>query len=415
MNSAANQSYREREARFTDAINLKIPDRIPVMLELSYFPAKYMGIPCAAAFNDYNLWLKAYLKTVTDFAPDVVQLLPYFPGAFYDMLGARQLKLPGFGLNPNHSQQFIEGEFLKADDYDWLMSDPTDFNLRGFLPRIFSALEPLSKLPPFCNTTYSYYELPALAEAMVSPEIQNALKTLFKAGREVKKWHNRMNAFGQKIEKRGFPLYGTGVAHIPFDHISYQMRGMKGIFLDMYRQPEKLIEVFDWMMPLQIKKALESAKAGGRSRVFFALHRGADNFMSKKQFEIFYWPYVKKLVQALVDEGFTPCLFIEGDYTTRLEYFLELPKGKVLGRFDASDIFKAKEILKGHMGIMGNVPNSLLQVGSQDDVKTYCKKLIDIVGKDGGFILCPRGTPDDAKPENLKAMVDYTREYGVYR
>jgi hypothetical protein len=152
MNKSLYQLYQEREARFSDAVNLKVPDRIPVMLELSYFPAKYNGIPCSTAFNNYNAWLNAYLKTINDFAPDVVQFLPFFPGLFYDILGARQLKLPGFGIDPNHSQQFIEGEFLKADDYDWLMSDPTDFNLRGFLPKIFKALEPFGSLPPFRHT-----------------------------------------------------------------------------------------------------------------------------------------------------------------------------------------------------------------------------------------------------------------------
>jgi uroporphyrinogen-III decarboxylase len=415
MNDASNQLYQEREARFSNAVNLKIPDRIPVMLELSYFPAKYMKIPCAAAFSNYNMWLKAYLTTVNDYEPDVVQILPYFPGLFYDMLDTKQLKLPGISLGPDHSQQFVEGEFLKAADYDWLMEDATDFNLRGFLPRIFGALEPFSKLPPFRNTTFSYYELPALAEALATPEVQKALKTLTRAGREILKSRSRMDNFGKKIEKLGFPLYGTPVAHIPFDHISYQMRGMRGIFLDMHRQPEKLIQVFDWLLPIQIKKAVESAKTGGRQRVFFALHRGADNFMSKKQFETFYWPYVKKLVQALVAEGFTPCIFIEGDYTSRLEYFLELPKGKVLARFDSSDIFRAKKILQGHMCIMGNVPASLLQIGSKADIEAYCKKLIRVVGKDGGFIIAPSGTPDDAKPENLKAMVEYTRKHGVYR
>jgi hypothetical protein len=415
MNKPSNQLYLEREARFTDAINLKVPDRVPVMLEMSYFPAKYAGITCAAAFNDYNLWLKVYLTAVNDYAPDVVQILPFSPGVFYDMLDAKQLKLPGRGISPDHSQQFVEGEFLKAEEYDWLMEDPTDFNLRGFLPRIFGALEPLKKLPPFHDTTYAYYELSALAEAMTLPEIQQALKTLTRAGREISRWRSRMDAFGPKIEKLGFPLYGTPVAHIPFDHISYQMRGMKGIILDMYRQPEKLLKTFDWLLPIQIRKATESARAGGRNRVFFALHRGADNFMSKKQFGIYYWPYVKKLVNALIAEGFTPCLFLEGDYTSRLEYFLELPKGKVLARLESTDIFKAKSVLHGHMCIMGNVPASLLQVGNTGDIEAYCKKLINVVGKDGGFILAPRGTPDEAKPENLKAMVDFTKKYGVYR
>jgi uroporphyrinogen-III decarboxylase len=116
-----------------------------------------------------------------------------------------------------------------------------------------------------------------------------------------------------------------------------------------------------------------------------------------------------------VEVGYTPEIFFEGDYTQRLEYLRELPKGKVIARFDRSDMAKAKEILGGHVCISGNVPASLLQTSDVAGVKKYCKWLIDVVGKDGGFIMGPGSVVDEVKPENLKAMVDFTREYGQYR
>ena len=97
-----------------------------------------------------------------------------------------------------------------------------------------------------------------------------------------------------------------------------------------------------------------------------------------------------------------------------MEHLLEFPKGKILVRLDTTDIFKAKEILKDHSCIEGNVPPSLLQIGSVQDVKDYCKKLIDVVGKNGGYILAPRSSTDEVKPENLKAMIEFTKEYGRY-
>ena len=97
-----------------------------------------------------------------------------------------------------------------------------------------------------------------------------------------------------------------------------------------------------------------------------------------------------------------------------MEYLLEFPKGKILARFDRTDILKAKEILKDHVCIEGNVPSSLLQIGSVQEVKNYCKKLIDTVGKGGGYILGPRSSTDEVKPENLKAMIEFTKEYGKY-
>ena len=105
-------------------------------------------------------------------------------------------------------------------------------------------------------------------------------------------------------------------------------------------------------------------------------------------------------------------MFFEGDYTSRLEYLLELPKGKVLAHFDTTDIRRAKEILKGHICIRGNVPSSLLQVGTPEQVKEYCKELIEAVGKNGGFILSPRSSIDEARPENLKAMIESATLYG---
>jgi len=149
--------------------------------------------------------------------------------------------------------------------------------------------------------------------------------------------------------------------------------------------------------------------------MFMTNTRGSDDFMSTKQFDQFYWPTFKKLVMNLIERGATPMIFFEGNFTSRLEYLLEFPKGSFLARFDTTDIFKAKEILKGHICIEGNVPSSLLQVGSIQDVKNYCKKLIDVIGKDGGYILSPRSSTDKVNPANLKAMIEFTKEYGVYR
>ncbi len=111
----------------------------------------------------------------------------------------------------------------------------------------------------------------------------------------------------------------------------------------------------------------------------------------------------------------TPAIFFEGNWTTRLEYLLELPRAKIMAHFDSTDIFRAKEVLKNHTCIRGNFPGSLLTAGSVQDVKEHCKKLIDLVGKDGGYVMCPRVVPDDARAENLHAMIDFTKEYGVYR
>jgi len=107
-------------------------------------------------------------------------------------------------------------------------------------------------------------------------------------------------------------------------------------------------------------------------------------------------------------------VFWEGNCTSRLAYIGDIPPGKAIYRFEATDVLKAKNILKDRVCIRGNVPISLLATGTADEVRFYCKKLIDHVGRDGGFIMDAAAHVSEAKPENLRVMFDFTREYGVY-
>ena len=137
--------------------------------------------------------------------------------------------------------------------------------------------------------------------------------------------------------------------------------------------------------------------------------------MSKKQLETFYWPGLKKIMKSVIDSGSIPMLFCEGHCNSRLEYFLELPQGKFVLHLDWTDIFRAKAILGRHCCLMGNVPNSLLQVCSPQEVEEYCRNLIKVCGKGGGFILrSATDSIEDAKPANIMAMVDSVKKYGWY-
>lgn len=416
MGKTSEDLYKERNQRVMDAVHLKIPDRVPIEMGFSYFPAKYAGISCAAAFYDYDEWLEATKKTVLDFGPDSIYFLQTFtPGTALEYLDPKQVQWPGYGISPDHGHQAIEGEWMKADEYDAYFRDLSDYTLRVLLPRTCGAMEPFSMLPPISSLGSGYFGALVLAEALARPEVASAIETLQKAGREMAKYRSQMMTFNQEIEKLGFPVNGMGGGGAPFDLFSDFLRGMRGAMLDMYKQPDKLLEACEQQLSRTLERIEAMEPGDGNTRVFMALHRGADGFMSLKQFETFYWPGLKKVIIALVDAGYTPGVFFEGDYSSRLQYLLELPKGKVLAHFDTTDISRAKEVLKGHMCIRGNVPASLLQTGTVQEVKAYCKTLIDVVGKDGGLVVCPRSSPEKAKPENLKAMIDFTKEYGVYK
>ena len=157
-----------------------------------------------------------------------------------------------------------------------------------------------------------------------------------------------------------------------------------------------------------------TARMSGNPRVFIPLHKGSEGFMSLEQFKRFYWPTFRELLIALVNEGLTPIAFDEGRYLSRLEIIKDVPPGKIVYFFEDTDMAKAKEVLRNRVCIMGNIPASLLVTGTPDQVKAYCKNLIDTAGKGGGFIMSQGSSPENLRLENLKTMVDFTKEYGVY-
>ena len=415
MEKTARQIRKEREKRIMDAIQLKTPDRVPVICAMGYFPAKYTGIPCSAAYYDYDAWYAAYKKTLQDFQPDLIYQQGFTPGKALEILNPKQMKWPGYGVDPDQGHQSIEIDNMKADEYDLYMNDPSDYMFRIFMSRTSENLEGLALLPKLSDLGGGPMGIQALASAFGEPKLNRAIRTFQKAGREMRKWRSKIVKFNKLILDMGFPQYFQGAAMPPFDVISHSLRGMSGTMLDMFRQPDKILEMCEFILKKTLERPMPKPNENGNIRMFMTNTRGSDEFMSMKQFDTFYWPTFKKLVMTLIERGATPCIFFEGNFTSRLEYLLEFPKGKMLARFDTTDIFRAKEILKDHVCIEGNIPSSLLQVGTVQDIKDYCKKLIDVVGKGGGYILSPRSSTDEVNPANLKAMIEYTKEYGVYR
>ena len=418
MAKTGEELYNERKKRVQDAIALKVPDRVPIWFQdASFFPAKYTGMTFRDAMYDSDKIFAAYKKTFLDFEPDF-----YFnpghalhtPGAALDAVRCKQVILPGQGIPANHSFQFVEAEYMKAEEYDEFINDPTAFTITKYLPRVYEALKPLQNIPPITGLLLGYFGMP-LSAGFALPEIASALGSFYSAGITVQKHQAKAVAFVKEMANLGFPLACGAITLAPFDLIGDTLRGLRGILLDMYRCPDKLLAAIDKVTPLMIGLALVQAKTSGCPGVFIPLHKGSDGFMSLEQFETFYWPSLKKLILTFIDEGLTPCPFFEGDHTQRLEYLADLPKGKLLGLFDGTDIYKAKQIIGKTMCMSGLMPLSLLQTGTPETVKAYAKKLIDGVGKDGGFIMGPRSAMDEANPGLVKVWFDFTKEYGVYR
>lgn len=415
MANDAGQLFAAREKRVSDVVELKTPDRVPIMILSGFYPAFRAGITCREAMYDPDKAIAAWSSFLREYEPDMIDnpFATRVIGPTLEALDYRQLKWAGCGLGENESYQFIEAEYMKPEEYDELLFDPTDFLMRRYWPRISGALKPLEKLPSFRDVIAYYMGMGKFA-ALDAPEIRAAFEALLKTAAEANKLAVAGKRWASHSRELGFPSQAGSSTQAPFDTLSDFLRGTQGAMLDMFRRPDQLLAALEKLYPAMLEMGL-AAKGRGIPRVFIPLHKGLDGFMSPAQFKKFFWPTLKRLIEDLIAGGCTPYLFWEGDVGSRLEIIADIPKGKAVYGFERTDMFRAKDVLGGIVCLKGNVPLSMLKTGTPDEVKAYCKKLIDVVGKDGGFIMDASTVVDDAKPDNLKAMFAFTREYGVYR
>ncbi len=408
------QLFAERTKRLQDAVQLKQPDRIPIQLGMSYMLADMYGVTHQEQQDNAEKELEMLEKAALYFQPDTIFGLFNNPGASF-ALGDRMTRFPGHdGMGPDGSFQFIEGEYMKGEDYDAFIEDPADWSIRKYWPRVFKELEGLALLPPLGMAAFGAYSLANLS-FFKAPPVAAALRALANAIDAQAAADARLMGAMQRLAALGFAPapFGGSLIEAPFDLMSDTLRGMRGIMLDLYRRPEKLLAAQEKALRFELEFAIGWSRATGINASFIPLHRGSDGFMSLPQFEKFYWPQLKALVVGLVEAGITPFLFYEGTWDQRLTYLAELPRAKTGGWFQSSNIFKVKEIVGDTLCIIGGMRNSLLQAGSAEEVRSFTKELCEKVGKGGGFIMSTTvGEMEGCKPELVKAWVDAAKEYG---
>jgi uroporphyrinogen-III decarboxylase len=411
----AERMYQERVTRQKKAMMCEIPDRVPVQVPSANFPAYYCGYNLKRVMNDYEALERAWIRFMDDFYDDMDSFMG--PGFIHsarvmEIIDYRPLKWPGHGLGDDvNSFQFVEEPIMEASEYDALIEDPSDFSFRVLMPRTVGTLKPLADFPAL-NTLLFLFLM--VTYPFADPNMRVAFQSLIKAGEEMEKWQKHVMAVNKASLEAGFPPVLGGLAIAPFDVIADFLRGTKGAVLDMYRCPDKLMEAVDMITELTVKRIISSVNAAGGFSISFPLHKGDDTFMSRKQFEKFYWPSLKKVMDTCIEEGISLHMFAEGRYNDRLEYIGDFPKGWVTWQFDQTDMANAKKAIGSTCCIVGNVPASTIITGTANEVKECCRKLIEVCAPNGGYILSGGAAATETKAENLRAFMEAAKEYGIY-
>ncbi|HET6485272.1 MAG TPA: uroporphyrinogen decarboxylase family protein, partial [Spirochaetia bacterium] len=169
------------------------------------------------------------------------------------------------------------------------------------------------------------------------------------------------------------------------------------------------------LAPHLLHSALAGADPSGQVPVTLWMHRGCVPFVSPRDFRDIYWATLRPILQEIWAQGHQVLLYAEGTWAAHLESFAELPDHSVIFHVDRTDLERVRRVLGGRFCLSGGIPNDLLTTGTPAQVRARCRQVIETLGADGGYILDASALiMDDARVENVEAVVEAALEFGVY-
>ena len=390
--------FEERLTRYVKAMRNEKPDRVPIRPFAAEVTAVHAGFTCQQVTHDYRYAFEAIIKCCHDFDWDAT--VPNMVHAWTGLsksLGQKYYAAPGIEVPADTGFQYIEPledeAWMREDEYDVFIKEPIDFIANVWFPRTVKHIAPPGAPASFRGNM-----------AMISGVA--AIK-------------NYLTAYGPHIaqmkNETGTPCAIAGILKAPFDIIADKFRGYKALCMDLYRQPDKVLALTEALTPHLAYVAEKTSDPSHTLPVGLWMHRGCLPFLSPKQFEKFFWPTLKEIICSLWSKGIQTLFYAEGEWNGNLKYIAELPEKSIIYHVDRGDIFEVHRAVGDKFCISGGVPNDLLAFGTPEEVKQCVKKIIEGVGKDGGYIVDACAImQNDTKIANLRAMGEAAREYGVY-
>ena len=398
MGSDMEQLYAKRLKRYVTAMRNGKPDRVPIRPFVAEFTAAYAGYTCQEVAHDYNKAFEAARKCAAEFDWDaVVGNMVYVWTGLTQAIGLKYYGVPGVDIPPDTGFQYREPPeekaFMGPDEYDDLIADPVGFLYNTWLPRASTDVVPVGQ-PATLRSNLSF--------------VKGAMAML--------QYFYAFGPQGQALrEQSGTVGAIAGILKAPMDILADKFRGYLGLCTDLIERPGKVQAACEALAPHLLHVALSGADPDKNVPVTIWMHRGCVPFVSPKHFETIYWPTLKPIIENIWAAGHQTLFYAEGNWNAHLESFAELPAGSIVYHVDQDDIFDVHKRLGRKFAISGGIPNFLLCYRSPQEVKDYCKKVIDGVAGDGGYIMDASAiVQNHAKVENMRAMTDACHEYGDY-
>ncbi|HWQ41798.1 MAG TPA: uroporphyrinogen decarboxylase family protein, partial [Desulfosporosinus sp.] len=367
---------QERDKLLVDLYEGRIPKRVPIVNLLPLeFAIQYAGKDLKEVQWNNTILEEIADKVCQDFPSDIMPLFNIRYPSIYKVLGARN-----FVMGSNGFIQHPEVEGLDVADYDALIASPYDCIVEKVLPKLYAELD----------TGDSMKKAFALAKG-------------FKAFND--EFANQAIIAAKLTAKYGYSSipFNTGFCEAPFDFLSDQLRGFKGIAFDVRRIPDKVQAAVEVLTPLMIKMGMPPLSVP-YGATFIPLHLAP--YLRTKDFEKLYWPSFKKLIEGLKEAGVTAFIFAEQDWMRYLDYLIELPENTRIW-FEYGDPKLAKAKLGKRHILTGFYPLSLLKTGTKMECIDKAKELIDIMAPGGKYFFSFDKIPvtaDSVNLENFRAV-----------
>jgi hypothetical protein len=398
MASDMEQLYAERLERYVMAMQNGRPDRVPIRPFAAEFTAAYAGYTCQEVTHDYEKAFAAVRKCAADFDWDaVVGNMVYVWTGLTQAIGLTYYGVPGVDIPADTGFQYREPAeeqaFMRPEEYDHLIEDPTGFLFDVWLPRVTRDV-----VPPGEASTY------------------RSNLSFLKGGMAMMSYFSAFPRQGQRLRSESGTVSAiSGILKAPFDILADKLRGYVGLCTDVLERPEKVLAACQALMPHLLHVALSGADPDRNVPVAIWMHRGCVPFFSPDLFKRIYWPTLKPIVEAIWARGCQVLFYAEGDWNAHLDSFAELPDRSIIYHVDRGDIFEVHRKLGSKFCLSGGIPNYLLAVGTPEQVCERCRKVLDGVATRGGYIMDASAIMQNAaRVENVRAMTEFTREHGVY-
>jgi methoxylated aromatic compound---corrinoid protein Co-methyltransferase len=390
--------YRHRLHRYVTTMRNGQADRVPIRPFLAEFCGRYAGYDCMQVTHDRDLAFEAVRRVAADFDCDaLVGNMVYVWTGLTQALGLKYYGTPGIDCPADHGFQYIEPPrdkaWMKPEEYDHLIEDPTGYLYSVWLPRVSGEIGSGGEGASYRGTV-------ALVKSAMAM------------------WDYFL-AFGTQAERMraecAMPGALCGILKAPLDILADKLRGYLGLVQDLRNQPDKVLRACQALAPHLAHVAQASADPEKLLPIGHWMHRSCVPFVTPDHFREIHWPTLRPIVESLWAAGHQTLFYAEGDWDAHLNAFAELPAGSIIYHVDQGEIAAADYCLGERFCISGGVPNTLLSMGSPDQIRARCRKVIECVGRDGGYILDASAiVQNDAKVENVMAMLEAGREFGSY-